>query len=281
MPKTASIKPEQPQTWLRLTQSIGKRKRRASTDTSTTQDQSGARHNTEPVPTRQQQQQQATSNLHVGSSFCARTEHHAPAVSPKRQKMIAPAPDANGSFPPVCGSQGGADEQKEVRDITPADGAATANSCNCHLEGCVLCHPRRYHAAHCGSSACMDCAIRPPGFDFWKQVPGEQVDADLYTPGVASLAKSYDGEQNVLVLVLSELVTKAMKGSVVEGRRYRALKTELDAELSQIMDDSQPAWDAYMNSLTLVKNKRYDMRRQNYRPTHEQLGELRTLKADF
>jgi hypothetical protein len=127
----------------------------------------------------------------------------------------------------------------------------------------------------------MDCAIRRPGFDFWKQVPGEQVEADLYTPGVASLAKSYDGEQNVLVLVLSELVTKAMKGSVVEGRRYCALKTELDAELSQIMDDSQPAWDAYMNSLTLVKNKRYDMRRQNYRPTHEQLGQLRTLKADF
>jgi hypothetical protein len=85
----------------------------------------------------------------------------------------------------------------------------------------------------------------------------------------------------VLVLVLSELVTKAMKGSVVESRRYRALKIELDSELRQIMDDSQPAWDAYMDSLRLVKNKRYEMRRQNYRPTHEQLGELRTLKADF
>jgi hypothetical protein len=184
MPKTASIKPEQPQTWLRLTQSIGKRKRRASTDTFTTREQSGAGHNTEPVPTRQQ----ATSNLNVGSSLYDRTEHHAPPVSPKRLKMNAPAADANGSFPPACGSQGDADEQKDVRDITPADGAATANSSNCHLDGCVSCHPRRYHAAHCGSSACMDCAIRRPGFDFWKQIPGEQVEADLYTPGVASLA---------------------------------------------------------------------------------------------
>jgi hypothetical protein len=59
------------------------------------------------------------------------------------------------------------------------------------------------HNIHCGSSDCEDCAVRSPGIHVWN-VDQVGVDDLHYTLGVTSLARTYDGRDNVLAMVISQ-----------------------------------------------------------------------------
>ena len=105
--------------------------------------------------------------------------------------------------------------------------------CQCLLAGCLHCYPGEYHAIHCGSSSCEDCAYRPPGYDIWR-VCHTASDEDMFTEGDAVMSRTYDSEKNVLSLVLARRLFKAMHNSVLEGRLYRKTRRRIDAELDVI-----------------------------------------------
>ncbi|KAI4638428.1 hypothetical protein J4E93_009981, partial [Alternaria ventricosa] len=96
-------------------------------------------------------------------------------------------------------------------------------------------------------------------FDEW-HVCQTGSDKDLFTDGDAILSRTYDGQKNVLSLVLSRRVFEAMRNSVIEGRRYRKTKREIDADLEKINDDAQPAWNEYTAAINDLKAAKWNSR---------------------
>jgi len=113
-------------------------------------------------------------------------------------------------------------------------------ACQCQRPGCLRCFPGDEHGIHCGASSCEQCVDRGPGFDGW-HVCQTGSDDNIFTDGDAILSRTFDGERNVLALVLSKKGYTAMRNSVMEGRRYRKTKREIDADLEKINEDLQPA----------------------------------------
>ncbi|KAH6865674.1 hypothetical protein BKA58DRAFT_442447 [Alternaria rosae] len=91
----------------------------------------------------------------------------------------------------------------------------------------------------------------------------------------ATLSRTFDGEKNVLALVLSKTVYTAMRNSVIEGRRYRKTKREIDADLDKINEDAQPAWKEYTAAISDLKVAKWNSR---FRSPSRMHAERRSLK---
>jgi len=69
----------------------------------------------------------------------------------------------------------------------------------------------------------------------------------MFTPEVAFFAKSFNGQDDVLVRVSSKRLLEAVKGG-----GYRDRKAAIDEELENIPNDSRLAWEIYMRSVDRV-----------------------------
>jgi len=162
-----------------------------------------------------------------------------------------------------------------VGEETQATTTKTPRSaCQCERPGCLRCFPGDEHGIHCGSSSCEQCVDRGPGFDGW-HICQTGSDDNIFTDGDAILARTFDGEQNVLALILSRKVYTAMRNSVIEGRRYRKTKREIDADLDKINEDAQPAWNEYTAAVNDLKVAKWNSR---FRSPSRMLVERRSLK---
>jgi hypothetical protein len=103
----------------------------------------------------------------------------------------------------------------------------------------------------------------------------------IYTPGVSALAKAYDGKKNVLVMVMSQSAMEVTQASVMEGRRFRAVKYQIDSDLNALMKGLKPALRSYMEALESLKHKKRDVRRQGDRVSRRQKAQLWQLQADL
>ena len=163
---------------------------------------------------------------------------------------------------------------KEGKETPTTTTKGSPSTCQCQLASCLRCFPGDEHGIHCGASSCEDCADRGPGFDEW-HVCQTGSDKDLFTDGDAILSRTYDGQKNVLSLVLSRRVFEAMRNSVIEGRRYRKTKREIDADLDKINNDAQPAWNEYTAAINDLKAAKWNSR---FRSASRMLAERRSLK---
>ncbi|KAI4606156.1 hypothetical protein J4E83_010177 [Alternaria metachromatica] len=66
-----------------------------------------------------------------------------------------------------------------------------------------------------------------------------------------------------------------MRNSVIEGRRYRKTKREIDADLDKINNDAQPAWNEYTAAINDLKAAKWNSR---FRSASRMLAERRSLK---
>ena len=131
--------------------------------------------------------------------------------------------------------------------------------CGCHLAGCQRCYPGDYHAAHCGLSSCEDCADLGPGYDLWHACQTAP-DADIFTEGDSVLSRTFNGQKNVLSLVVARELLNAMRNAVTEGRRYRRTKKQIDVELDAINEEARPTWQVYIRAIAEVKQVKKDLR---------------------
>jgi hypothetical protein len=204
----------------------------------------------------------------------SRSEHSEPLSHPNQSKhfngmsktMIpVTTPLENTSH---LGTGKEAEKSKEKQD---------AVKCQCQLPGCLRCFPGDYHAIYCGLSSCKDCADRGAGYDEW-HVCQTGSDEDIFTGGDAVLSRTYNGRRNVLCLVLSRRLFTAMRCSVIEGRRYRKTKREIDAELDKIEEDAQPAWQDYQIAIHDLRRAKKYLGWEAPRPMLEERRAFRELK---
>lgn len=151
-------------------------------------------------------------------------------------------------------------------------------ACQCQRPGCLRCFPGDEHAIHRGASSCDDCADRGPGYDGW-HVYQTGSDEDNFTDGDAILSRTFDGEKNVLALVLSKSVYTAMRNSVIEGRRYRKTKREIDADLDKINEDAQAAWKEYTAAINDLKVAKWNSRFRSPSRMHAERRSLREARG--
>jgi hypothetical protein len=91
------------------------------------------------------------------------------------------------------------------------------------------------------------------------------------------MSRTYDGEKNVLSLVVSRRLFEAMHNSVSEGRRYREMKKQIDAELDVIDQDAEPAWEEYKTAITNFKTLKKNLPYTNL-PLFERERRLRDAR---
>jgi hypothetical protein len=125
--------------------------------------------------------------------------------------------------------------------------------------------------------------LRAAGFDLWEadEPEGGDDDDDDFTPGNSTLAKTYNGKKIVKTLVFAKSVYLSIKGSVIEGRRYRATKVRIDSEMDQIVTESQPAWDDYIQSLNKLRRLKHLVAAQACPATFEQKEQHASISAEF
>jgi len=130
--------------------------------------------------------------------------------------------------------------------------------CQCNLDGCQRCYPGDCHAAHCGLSSCKDCADLGPGYDEW-HVSQTAPNTHIFTSGDSVLSRTFDGKKNVLSLVVARRVLEGMRNSVIEGRRYRKTKNQIDAELDITSKEAQPAWQEYQRAIADLRELKKEL----------------------
>jgi hypothetical protein len=62
---------------------------------------------------------------------------------------------------------------------------------------------------------------------------------ELYTTDLATLARAFDGEENVMIMVINRELIVEIKASVAEGRRYRATKIEIEEAARKLQRDNR------------------------------------------
>jgi len=177
-------------------------------------------------------------------------------------------------------NQGDSDKNEANLHDAPQDMMPADATCECDQLECLECYPCSSRATHCGSNGCIYCAKRRPGFSFWNSTREKDM-KEIFTPGVSALAKAYDGKKNVLVMVMSESAMEVTQASVMEGRRFRAVKHQIDSDLNALMKGLQPALRSYMEALASLKHKKRDIRRQGDRVSRRQKSQLWCLQADL
>ena len=138
------------------------------------------------------------------------------------------------------------------------------------------------HAIDCGASDCEQCADRTAGFDFWHVAQTGDTD-DVYTTGESAFARTFDGEDNILMMIVNKDLMKDIKESVAEGRRYRATKTEIDAAAVQLQLDNRytyPTRNLRRVALEAMKRKLAHQRQHPSAADKKLLQELQKAHAE-
>ncbi|KAF2242193.1 hypothetical protein BU26DRAFT_584327 [Trematosphaeria pertusa] len=98
---------------------------------------------------------------------------------------------------------------------------------------------------------------------------------DLYTYGPAMITQNYDGEREVLSLLLSHDLMQRMKASIIAGRRFRGMKAEVDEELRQVKLEANFRYGRIMRTSTEIEVVKEQTAKENDGPTEEQRARLK------